>query len=100
MKEIHCRRNWPYWKSQIIQKYINGTWIWKKIISFDNDKYSVYKDPYEWCLRQSKRLKAFDPQMNIKIRNHKLLTHLPGELEHEIKCRCNWRCTLDDISNT
>ncbi|MBW0559579.1 hypothetical protein O181_099294 [Austropuccinia psidii MF-1] len=27
MKEIHGRRNWPLWKSQIIQKYSNGTWI-------------------------------------------------------------------------
>ncbi|MBW0511160.1 hypothetical protein O181_050875 [Austropuccinia psidii MF-1] len=23
MKEIHCRRNWPWWKSQTIQKYSN-----------------------------------------------------------------------------
>ncbi|MBW0585046.1 hypothetical protein O181_124761 [Austropuccinia psidii MF-1] len=30
MKEIHCRRNWQWWKSQIIQKYSSGTWIWKK----------------------------------------------------------------------
>ncbi|MBW0489422.1 hypothetical protein O181_029137 [Austropuccinia psidii MF-1] len=29
MKEIHGRGNWPWWKSQIIQNYINGTWIWK-----------------------------------------------------------------------
>ncbi|MBW0510955.1 hypothetical protein O181_050670 [Austropuccinia psidii MF-1] len=65
MKEIHGRRNWPWWKSQIIQKYSNGTWIWKKTMSFENDKYSVDKDPYEWCLRQSKRFKAIDPQMNI-----------------------------------
>ncbi|MBW0592067.1 hypothetical protein O181_131782 [Austropuccinia psidii MF-1] len=28
MKEIHGRRNWPWWKSQIIKKYRNGTWIW------------------------------------------------------------------------
>ncbi|MBW0465931.1 hypothetical protein O181_005646 [Austropuccinia psidii MF-1] len=28
MKEIHGRRNWRWWKSQIIQKYSNGTWIW------------------------------------------------------------------------
>ncbi|MBW0561374.1 hypothetical protein O181_101089, partial [Austropuccinia psidii MF-1] len=27
MKEIHGRRNWPWWKSQIIQKYSNGTFI-------------------------------------------------------------------------
>ncbi|MBW0578802.1 hypothetical protein O181_118517 [Austropuccinia psidii MF-1] len=100
MKEIHGRRNWPWWKSQIIQKYSNGTWIWQKTMSFDNDKYSVDKDPYEWCLRQSKRLKAIDPQMNIQMRNHKLLTQLPGELEHAVKCRCNQNFTLDDIANT
>ncbi|MBW0542789.1 hypothetical protein O181_082504 [Austropuccinia psidii MF-1] len=47
MKEIHGRRNWPWWKSQIIHKYSNGTWIWQKTMSFDNDKYSVVKDPYE-----------------------------------------------------
>ncbi|MBW0488752.1 hypothetical protein O181_028467 [Austropuccinia psidii MF-1] len=38
MKEIHGRRNWPWWKSQIIQKYSNGFWIWQKIILFENDK--------------------------------------------------------------
>ncbi|MBW0464543.1 hypothetical protein O181_004258 [Austropuccinia psidii MF-1] len=51
MKEIHCRRIWPWWKSQIIQKYSNGTWIWQKTISSENDKYSVDKYPYGWCLR-------------------------------------------------
>ncbi|MBW0500153.1 hypothetical protein O181_039868 [Austropuccinia psidii MF-1] len=79
MKEIHCRRNWPWWKSQIIQKYSNGTWIWQKTMSFENDKYSVDKDPYEWCLRKSKRLKAIVPQMNIQMKNRKLLTQMPGD---------------------
>ncbi|MBW0578221.1 hypothetical protein O181_117936 [Austropuccinia psidii MF-1] len=100
MKEIHARRNWPWWKSQIIQNYSKGTWIWKKTMSFENDKYSVDKDPYEWCLGQSRRLKAIDPQMNIQMKNHKLLTQMPGELEHAVKCRCNHNCTLDDIENT
>ncbi|MBW0568581.1 hypothetical protein O181_108296 [Austropuccinia psidii MF-1] len=100
MKEIHGRRNWPWWKNQIIQNYSNGAWIWQKIMSFKNYKYSVDKDPYEVCLRQSKRLKAIDPQMNIQMRNHKLLTQIPGELEHAVKLRCNQNCTLDDIANT
>ncbi|MBW0484968.1 hypothetical protein O181_024683 [Austropuccinia psidii MF-1] len=100
MKEIHGRRSWPWWKGQIIQKNSNGTWIWQKTMSFESYKYSVDKVPYEWCLRQSTRLEAIDSQMNTQMRNHKILTQMPGELEHSIKCRCNHQCTLDDISNT
>ncbi|MBW0495802.1 hypothetical protein O181_035517 [Austropuccinia psidii MF-1] len=33
MKEIHGRRSWPWWKSKIVQKYSNGTWIWQKTMS-------------------------------------------------------------------
>ncbi|MBW0517216.1 hypothetical protein O181_056931 [Austropuccinia psidii MF-1] len=69
-------------------------------MSFENDKYSADKDPYERCLRQPKRLKAMDSQMKIQMRNHKLLTQMPGELEHAFKFRCNQNCTLDDIANT
>ncbi|MBW0498840.1 hypothetical protein O181_038555 [Austropuccinia psidii MF-1] len=87
MKEIHGRRSSPWWKTQIVQKYINDTCIWKNAMSFETYKYSVDRDPYEWCIRQSKRLKAIDPQMNIQMRNHKLLTHMPGELEHSGKPR-------------
>ncbi|MBW0492050.1 hypothetical protein O181_031765 [Austropuccinia psidii MF-1] len=68
-------------------------------MSFENDKYSVDKDPYEWCLRQSKRLKAIDPQMNIQMRNHKCLTQIAGEIEHAVKCICNHNFPLDDIAN-
>ncbi|MBW0520877.1 hypothetical protein O181_060592 [Austropuccinia psidii MF-1] len=100
IKEIHGRRNWPWWKSQIIQKYRNGTWIWQKTMFFENEKYSVDKDPYEWCLRQFKKIKAIDPQMNIQMRNHKLPKQMPGELVHAVKCRLNHNCTLDDIANT
>ncbi|MBW0541056.1 hypothetical protein O181_080771 [Austropuccinia psidii MF-1] len=69
-------------------------------MSFENDKYSLDKDSYEWCLRQSKRLKAIDPQTKIQIRNHRLVTQMQRELVNAIKCRCNQSCTPDDISNT
>ncbi|MBW0501987.1 hypothetical protein O181_041702 [Austropuccinia psidii MF-1] len=69
-------------------------------MSFENDKYSVDKDPYEWCLRQSKRLKVIDNQINIEMRNHKLLKTIPGELDHALKYRCTQNFTLDDIANT
>ncbi|MBW0557142.1 hypothetical protein O181_096857, partial [Austropuccinia psidii MF-1] len=69
-------------------------------MSFENDKYTVDKGPYEWCLRQSKRLKAIDPQMQIQMSNHKLLTQIPGELEPAVRLRFNHNCTLDNIANT
>ncbi|MBW0503013.1 hypothetical protein O181_042728 [Austropuccinia psidii MF-1] len=34
------------------------------------------------------------------MRNHKLLTQIPGELENAVKFRCNQSFTLDDIANT
>ncbi|MBW0509540.1 hypothetical protein O181_049255 [Austropuccinia psidii MF-1] len=100
MTEIHGRRNGPWWKSKIIQKYRNGTWIWQKTKLFENDKYSVDKDPFELCLRKSKRLKDIYPKINIQMSNKKLLTQMPGELQHAIKCICNQSCTLDEIANT
>ncbi|MBW0547267.1 hypothetical protein O181_086982 [Austropuccinia psidii MF-1] len=69
-------------------------------MSFENDKYSVDKHPYEWCLSQSKRLKATYPQMNILMRNRKLLTKIPSKSEHSVRCICSKRYTLDDIANT
>ncbi|MBW0546099.1 hypothetical protein O181_085814 [Austropuccinia psidii MF-1] len=38
--------------------------------------------------------------MNIQMRNHKLLTQMPGELENAVKCICNQNCTLNEIANT
>ncbi|MBW0493930.1 hypothetical protein O181_033645 [Austropuccinia psidii MF-1] len=72
----------------------------EKAKAFENDKYSVDKDPCELCHRQSKRLEAIDPQMNIQMRDHKLLTKMPAEQEHAVKCRCNHNCTLDNIANS
>ncbi|MBW0588054.1 hypothetical protein O181_127769 [Austropuccinia psidii MF-1] len=100
MKEIHGRRNWPWGRSQIIQNYINDTWILQKTLSFGSDRYTVDKDPYDWCLRQSKRLIAIDPYITTEMRNQKLLTKLPGDLEHAVKGRCSKESTLDEISNT
>ncbi|MBW0484628.1 hypothetical protein O181_024343 [Austropuccinia psidii MF-1] len=69
-------------------------------MSFENDTYLWDKDPYEWCLGQSEKLESIDLQMNILMRNYKLLTQMPGELENAVKWRCNQNGTLDDIANT
>ncbi|MBW0462957.1 hypothetical protein O181_002672 [Austropuccinia psidii MF-1] len=71
----------------------------QKTMSFENNNNSVDKDPYEWCLGQSKILKAIDPQMNNQMGNHNLLTQMPGEHENAVKCSCNQYCTLNDIAN-
>ncbi|MBW0591164.1 hypothetical protein O181_130879, partial [Austropuccinia psidii MF-1] len=69
-------------------------------MSFENYKYSVDKDPYEGCLEKSKRLNAINPHIKFQMRNHKLLTPIPGKLEYALKFRCNQIFTLDEISNT
>ncbi|MBW0566378.1 hypothetical protein O181_106093 [Austropuccinia psidii MF-1] len=69
-------------------------------MSFEKYKYSVNKDPYEWCLKQSKRLEGIDPHMKIQMRINTLLTQVPGELEHASKSRGNNNGTLDDIETT
>ncbi|MBW0511201.1 hypothetical protein O181_050916 [Austropuccinia psidii MF-1] len=69
-------------------------------MSFENDIYSVDKDSYEWCLKQSIILESIYIHFNIQMRNHKLLTQMPVELEHAVKCMCNQSCTLDYIFNT
>ncbi|MBW0522740.1 hypothetical protein O181_062455 [Austropuccinia psidii MF-1] len=61
---------------------------------------TVDKYPYYWCLRQSKRLRAIDPHITTEIRNHKLLTKLPGDLAHAVKCICSKESTLNEISTT
>ncbi|MBW0547525.1 hypothetical protein O181_087240 [Austropuccinia psidii MF-1] len=81
-------------------KQRNDTWIWNKSLSFGNGRYTVDKDPYDWCLRQSKRLIAIDPHITTEMKNHKLLTKLPGDLENEVKFRCSKESTLDEISTT
>ncbi|MBW0555129.1 hypothetical protein O181_094844 [Austropuccinia psidii MF-1] len=98
IKEIHGKRNWRWWRIQIIQNYKNDTWIWQKTLSFGNDRYTLDKAPYDWCLRQSKRLMAIGPSITEEMRNHKLLTKLPGDLEHAVTCRCSKESTLDEIS--
>ncbi|MBW0548659.1 hypothetical protein O181_088374 [Austropuccinia psidii MF-1] len=39
-------------------------------------------------------------QGNAKMRDYKLLTKLPGDLEHAVKCRFSNESTLDEISTT
>ncbi|MBW0500853.1 hypothetical protein O181_040568 [Austropuccinia psidii MF-1] len=61
-----AKGNGNFGRVKSFKKCSNGTWIWQNNMSFENGKYSVDKDPYEWCLRQSKRLKAIDPKVNIQ----------------------------------
>ncbi|MBW0577988.1 hypothetical protein O181_117703, partial [Austropuccinia psidii MF-1] len=72
----------------------------RKPFYFGNDRYTVEKDPYYWCLRQSKRLISIDPHIKPEMRNHKLWNKLPGDSEHAVKCRCSKESTLDEISTT
>ncbi|MBW0482011.1 hypothetical protein O181_021726 [Austropuccinia psidii MF-1] len=69
-------------------------------MSFENDKKSVEKDTYEWCLKHSKRLKTNDSHRKLNPSHERIMTQLPGELEHAVKYMCKKNLTVDDIANT
>ncbi|MBW0513911.1 hypothetical protein O181_053626 [Austropuccinia psidii MF-1] len=58
------------------------------------------KYPYDWFLGKSTRQISIDPHIKTEMRNHKMLTKLPGDQEPKLNCRCPKESTLDEISNT
>ncbi|MBW0480764.1 hypothetical protein O181_020479 [Austropuccinia psidii MF-1] len=59
MKEIHGRSKWLWWKSQIIQKYSNCTWIWKRTRSLKMTSTLWTKIHMSGVLEILKDLKSF-----------------------------------------
>ncbi|MBW0529974.1 hypothetical protein O181_069689 [Austropuccinia psidii MF-1] len=66
MKEIHGRRNWPLWKSQIIQKYSNDTWIWQKTMSLKMISIQWTKIHMNGVVEILKDFKPFIPNVTFR----------------------------------
>ena len=86
-KEVVNRKQWDFWRNEIINKFSTHTWIRKVKIAFRRDRFDVLGEvePAVWCTRQVKRLKATDREVDNFTINDKLLSQLDQKTEYKMK---------------
>ncbi|MBW0552681.1 hypothetical protein O181_092396 [Austropuccinia psidii MF-1] len=100
MRQDHGKDDWPWWKSEIITKFANNSWIFKMENSFESAIFDSEKDkPLTWFLKQKDRLSALHADMSDSMINMKILRKCRAELEKAIKCRCVEPCSTEDYIN-
>ncbi|MBW0523218.1 hypothetical protein O181_062933 [Austropuccinia psidii MF-1] len=100
MRQDHGKHDWPWWKSEIITKWANKSWRFKRENDFESEIFNSEKDkPLTWFLKQKDRLSALHPNMSDSMINIKISRKCGGELEHAIKCRCVGPCSTEEYTN-
>jgi len=86
-KEVVNRKQWDFWKNEIINKFSTHTWLRKVKSAFRRDRFDVQGDvePSVWCTRQVKRLRATDRDIDNFTINDKLLSQLDQKTEYKMK---------------
>ncbi|MBW0552553.1 hypothetical protein O181_092268 [Austropuccinia psidii MF-1] len=68
MRQDHGKHSWPWWKEQIISKWINDSWRFEMENSFDKEIYNIERDrPMSSFLKQNDRLTALNPDMSETV---------------------------------
>ncbi|MBW0574863.1 hypothetical protein O181_114578 [Austropuccinia psidii MF-1] len=97
MRKDHGKHDWTWWKSEIITKWANNSWRFKMGNSFESTIVNSEKDKlFIWFLKQKDRLSDLHPDMSESMINMKILRKCGGELEYDIKCRCEETCSTED----
>ncbi|MBW0515980.1 hypothetical protein O181_055695 [Austropuccinia psidii MF-1] len=97
MRQDHGKHDWAWWKSEMITKWANTSWMFKMENVFESAIFSSEKDkPLTWFFKQKDRLYALNPDMSDTMINMKILRKFGGELEHAIKCRSVEPCSTED----
>ncbi|MBW0575684.1 hypothetical protein O181_115399 [Austropuccinia psidii MF-1] len=100
MRQDHGKHDWSWWKSEMITKWANNSWMFKMENAFETAIFNSEKDkPLPWFLKQKDTLFALHPDMSDTLINMKILIKCEGELEHAIKCRCVEPCSTEDYIN-
>ncbi|MBW0566908.1 hypothetical protein O181_106623 [Austropuccinia psidii MF-1] len=101
MRQDNGKHDWPWWKSEIITKWANNSWIFKIQNAFDSAIFDSEKDkPLTWFLKQKDKLSALHPDMSDSMISMKIVRKFGGELEHAIKCRCLEPFSTEDHINS
>ena len=86
-KEVVNRKQWDFWRNEIINKFSTHTWIRKVKNAFRKDRFDVQGEiePSIWCTRQIRRLRAIDRDIDNFTINDKLLGQLDQKTEYKMK---------------
>ncbi|MBW0544757.1 hypothetical protein O181_084472 [Austropuccinia psidii MF-1] len=100
MRQDHGKHSWPWWKEQIISKWANDSWRFKRENSFEEAIFNIERDrPMSWLLEQKDRLTSLHPDMSEKMVHKRILRKCGGDLEHAIRSRCIEPCSVEDYIN-
>ncbi|MBW0491055.1 hypothetical protein O181_030770 [Austropuccinia psidii MF-1] len=89
MRQDHGEHDWIWWKSEIITKWANNSWILKIENAFESAIFNSGKaKPLTWFLKKKDRLSSVPPDMSDSIINIKILRKCGGKIETSIRCRC------------
>ncbi|MBW0577590.1 hypothetical protein O181_117305 [Austropuccinia psidii MF-1] len=81
----HGKHDCSWWKSEVITKWANNSWMFKVEKAFETSIFNSEKDkPLTWFFQQKDRLSALHPDMSDTMINMKILRKCGGELEHAI----------------
>ncbi|MBW0580393.1 hypothetical protein O181_120108 [Austropuccinia psidii MF-1] len=100
MRIDHGRHDWPWWKSEVINKWANNSWRFRMENAFESAIFNSEKvKALTWFFKKKDRLSDLYPDMSDTIINMKILRKCGGELEHAIKSRFVGPCSTEDYIN-
>ncbi|MBW0539910.1 hypothetical protein O181_079625 [Austropuccinia psidii MF-1] len=100
MRQDHGKHSWPWWKEQIVSKWVNDSWRFKMENSFEESIFNIGRDrPMSWFLKQKDRLTDLHPNMSETMIHKRILRKCGGDLEHAIRSRCIEPCSTEDYIN-
>ncbi|MBW0504674.1 hypothetical protein O181_044389 [Austropuccinia psidii MF-1] len=86
MRQDHGTHSWPWWKEQILSKWVNDSWRFKMENSFEEAIFNIERDrPMSWFLKQKDRLTTLHPDMSETMVHKRILRKFGGDLEHSIR---------------
>ncbi|MBW0540413.1 hypothetical protein O181_080128 [Austropuccinia psidii MF-1] len=96
-RQAHGHQSWTWWKTQIINKWANGSWRFKVETAFESSKFNaVKKKALPWFFQQKNRLTELYPDMSKFMICRKNLRQCGGDLENAVKSRTTKQSSAED----
>ncbi|MBW0542204.1 hypothetical protein O181_081919 [Austropuccinia psidii MF-1] len=80
LRQANVHQSWTWWKTQIIIKWANDSWMFKVETAFKSSKFNADKHKaLPWFFQQKDRLTALYPDMSEFMIHRKILIQCGGD---------------------